>query len=545
IYLQRLCEKEPRLASLLYYYIEYGKPVRQSREVIAALKIESAERELQEANERLNLHVENSPMAIVEWDSSFRVTRWGGQAEQIFGWKDKEVLGKKPLEWKFVYEEDLAVSNVIEKFQSGKEVRNITTLRSYKKDGSVVYCEWYNSILFDKSRKPLSLLSLVQDITDRKRAEKEILELNAELEQRVAQRTAELNSLIEAIPDLIFVVDSESRVTYCNDIFAKAMGFEKKEEIINRSPTDFLAQEQAEQFIKQNREIFHSTQPVHKSEAVIFPNGKLYHLDTIRVLLVNDQQQVYAVLGASRDITELVKIRQELQARTIQLEIANHELQSFSYSASHDLRAPLRAIEGFSTALIEDFPESLNEEARDYLKRIHEATKRMNQLIDALLALSRVARTEMMFEHVSLSRIAEEVVEELKQRELQRRVEITIKPDLYVEGDPRLLRVALENLFDNAWKFTSKKKFTKIEFSTAISSDDKVVYFIRDNGAGFDMAYADKLFGEFQRLHSTNEFNGTGIGLATVKRIINRHGGRVWAESEPNVETTFYFTIES
>jgi light-regulated signal transduction histidine kinase (bacteriophytochrome) len=234
----------------------------------------------------------------------------------------------------------------------------------------------------------------------------------------------------------------------------------------------------------------------------------------------------------------------------VQLEATNRELESFAYSVSHDLRAPLERIEGFSDALLDDYVEKLDAQGQDYLRRVRAASQRMGQLIDALLKLSRLTRGELRRGPVDLTRMATEVMEELKKAQPERDVTVTIAPGLTAEGDAELLRVALENLLGNAWKFTGRRAGARIEFGVldpgeaeAIGRAGEAVYFVRDNGAGFDMAYADKLFAAFQRLHSSADFPGTGIGLATVARVIHRHGGQVWAEGVAGEGACFYVTL--
>ena len=229
------------------------------------------------------------------------------------------------------------------------------------------------------------------------------------------------------------------------------------------------------------------------------------------------------------------------QARD-ELEIANKELESFSYSVSHDLRAPLRAIDGFSRILLEDYQDKLDDDGKDSLARIRAASQRMGQLIDDLLQLSRITRAEMHRVPVDLSALARAVCDELKITEPARRVEFVIKPGLVTKADAGLMRAALENLLGNAWKFTGHRTDVKVEFGSRLEGGERVFY-VRDNGVGFDMKYDSKLFGAFQRLHTSAEFPGTGIGLATVQRIIHRHGGRVWAEGETNRGATFYFSL--
>lgn len=237
------------------------------------------------------------------------------------------------------------------------------------------------------------------------------------------------------------------------------------------------------------------------------------------------------------------ELNQGLQQAIVELKAVNKELEAFSYSVSHDLRAPLRSIDGFSQALLEDYLEQLDVTGQDYLRRIRSATQRMGQLIDDLLTLSRVTRSDMHRESVGLSQIASHICTHLQQAHPERQVEFVIRPGLVTQGDIRLLQVAMENLLNNAWKFTSRHPQARIEFG-AIEENNISVYFVRDDGVGFDMTFVDKLFKPFQRLHGMQEFPGNGIGLATVQRIVHRHGGRVWAEGALNQGATFYFTLE-
>jgi signal transduction histidine kinase len=247
------------------------------------------------------------------------------------------------------------------------------------------------------------------------------------------------------------------------------------------------------------------------------------------------------------------KLNQDLQQRAIDLEATNQELRAFNYAVSHDLKAYLNRIAGFSKALLEDYADNLDLEGKSYLRSIHTATHRMTGLTNALLRLSKVAHWELQYESVDMSALAQEIVDKLKQATPLRQVEVAIVPKLVVKGDRELLKIALENLLGNAWKYTSKKTNARIEFGLSDStvefsnlphtSSNTVVYFIRDNGVGFDSSYADKLFIPFQRLHTANEFEGTGIGLSTVQRIIHRHNGQIWAEGIVDQGATFYFVI--
>ena len=249
-----------------------------------------------------------------------------------------------------------------------------------------------------------------------------------------------------------------------------------------------------------------------------------------------ERERARAELARHRDhLEELV------EERTTALQVANRELEAFSYSVSHDLRAPLRTLDGFSSALIEDYSTELGADGQDYLNRIRAASQRMARLIDDMLLLSRLTRSDMRRDAIDLSSLAAEVIANLREGEPDRRVDVHIEPHLIASADERLVRVLLQNLIGNAWKFTSKQDAASIEVGHVNGGPGE--FFVRDDGVGFDMAYADKLFGAFQRLHSSGEFEGTGVGLATVQRIVHRHGGRAWAESEPGSGATFYFTL--
>jgi len=260
------------------------------------------------------------------------------------------------------------------------------------------------------------------------------------------------------------------------------------------------------------------------------------------------------VLAFHRDITERVALEAQLRhlagaleqrvaERTAQLEAANREMEAFSYSVSHDLRAPLRSIDGFSQILQEDYRDRMDEAGRHYLDRIRQGTLRMGELIDDLLKLSKTSRSEPVRVDLDLSALCAEVADGLARACPERRVRVAIQPGLRLLADPNLMQVVLENLLGNAWKFTSRQEAPSIEVGATLAPDGERTFFIRDNGAGFDMQYADKLFSAFQRLHSAAEFDGTGIGLALVQRIIHRHQGRIWAEAEPGKGATFSFVL--
>jgi light-regulated signal transduction histidine kinase (bacteriophytochrome) len=237
-----------------------------------------------------------------------------------------------------------------------------------------------------------------------------------------------------------------------------------------------------------------------------------------------------------------LELERRVKERTAQLEALNKELESFSYSVSHDLRAPLRSIDGFCRALIEDYSHLLDDEGKRYLNRMLTSTQRMSDLINDILALSRLTRGDLHRVQFNLSQVVQDICQEYQEAQPERQVKLIIAPNGEVNGDKNLLDAAIRNLLSNAWKFTAKHATACIEFGIMEKNGEKI-YYIRDDGAGFDMAYADKLFGAFQRLHTHDEFDGSGIGLATVQRIINRHGGRIWAEAEVEKGAIFYFIL--
>jgi PAS domain S-box-containing protein len=271
-------------------------------------------------------------------------------------------------------------------------------------------------------------------------------------------------------------------------------------------------------------------------------DGSPFWANVVITALRDQTGQLRGFCKVTRDVTDRKRNEETLLLQNAQLETANKELDAFSYSVSHDLRAPLRAIDGFSQALLEDYGDKLDSVGQDHLQRVRLAAQRMSTLIDDLLKLSRVTRSEIHREHLDLSAVVKAIAEELQRGAPDRDVTFVITEGLMAEGDSRLLRVAIENLLGNSWKYTSAHRCAQIEFGVD-QSNGRPAYFIRDDGAGFDPRYSERLFGAFQRLHAMTEFPGTGIGLATVQRIIRKHGGEIWAEGEVEKGATFYFTL--
>ena len=353
-----------------------------------------------------------------------------------------------------------------------------------------------------------------------------------------------LAALLEAAPDPIIISDEGGRISLVNAQAEAVFGYAKQE--LLGQPVETLIPER-----------FRSVHVEHRADYARNPSRRMIGMERVLYARRKDSSEFPAdialsplntaqgvwVIAIVRDTTDRREKEAALRRANAQLESANKELEAFSYSVSHDLRAPLRSIDGFSAALLEDCADELSAENKDHLARVRAATQRMARLIDDMLDLSRVSRAEMHPARVDLSALAETALAELAQAEPERRVEVSVAPGLHAEGDERLLRLALTNLLGNAWKFTSKTPGARVEFSSFLQPDGTPAFYVRDNGAGFDPAYAHKLFGAFQRLHTESEFPGTGVGLATVQRVVHRHGGRVWAESAVGKGATFYFTI--
>ena len=380
------------------------------------------------------------------------------------------------------------------------------------------------------------------DITERKQAEADILKLNENLEKTIQERTAELLDLYNNAPCGYHSLNHEGIFERINDTGLKWLGYEREEVVGKLKFSDVISTDSKKTFAK-NFPIFKQQGWITDLEFdMIRKDGTVLPVLLSATARYDQQGNYLRSRSTIIDHTHRKKTAELLKEAHHQLENTNKELEAFAYSVSHDLRAPLRGIDGWSLALLEDFGHLFDEKAQQYLGRVRSETQRMGHLIDDMLKLSRVTRSEMKSENVALSALVRAISERLQEANPQRKFEFIIQPDLTAHGDSQLLEIALTNLLDNAVKFTGMREITRIEFG-AIFIGDELNYYIRDNGVGFDMNYSKKLFGAFQRMHKQTDFPGTGIGLETVQRIIHRHSGQIRVEAKVDVGATFYFTI--
>jgi len=367
------------------------------------------------------------------------------------------------------------------------------------------------------------------------------------LEARVEARTRELNQSQEELDqffamslDLLYIADLEGRFTRVNPAWQEVLGWTAAD--LTAVPLlNFVHPDDVASTASESAKLADGGVKVNFENRYRSKDGT-YRWFSWKAARNEHRNLIYA---AARDVTDEKQVAREIQQYAAELAVANRELEAFSYSVSHDLRAPLRAIDGFGQALLEDCGDALGAEGQEHLRRIRSAAQHMGQLIDDLLKLARVTRADLNFETIDLSAMAQTTLARLTNAHQDRSVNWQVHPGLRTTGDARLLQIVMTNLIENAWKFTGKRSEAHIEFGMRDDRGEAREYFVRDNGAGFDATYASKLFGAFQRLHHAGDFPGTGIGLATVQRIVMRHGGRVRAEGALGEGATFSFTLQA
>jgi PAS domain S-box-containing protein len=493
-----------------------------ARDVTATKDTEEA---LRRANQFLEAVIENIPhMVFVKDAERLSFLRFNRAGEELLGMPRSELLGKN--DYDFFPKEEAAFFQVKDRETlNGKLLLDIAEEPIQTARGQRLL-HTKKVPLVDESGTPRYLLGISEDITDRKAGE---------------EARARLAAIVDDSDDAIIGRTLEGMITSWNHSAERIFGYSAAEMLGRPMSILFPAHH------KDNEA--HLTERISRGERVAHyetvrkrKDGREIDVSVTLSPVLDLSGKIIGLSKIARDITELRRAHRDLVRANELAAAANRELEAFSYSVAHDLRAPLRSIDGFSQALLEDCGDQLDENGRRYLGFVRESAQLMAQLIDDILTLSRVTRSELSRQQVDLSALARAAQSRLERGHPGRSIEIVIQDGLVATGDPRLLAVVLDNLLGNAWKFTAKRSDARVEFG-ATTEATRLSYFVRDNGAGFDMAYANKLFGVFQRLHAAHDFEGTGVGLATVQRIVHRHGGRVWAEGKVDAGAAFHFTL--
>jgi PAS domain S-box-containing protein len=488
------------------------------------------ESRLKEKEELFRIQVECvKDYAVFMLDARGKVLNWNAGAERLYGYREEEIVGRP---FSFFYPDEDRLAGKTEELirKAAGEGRVEDKGWRLREDGSRFWAEVVITALPDEEGNLRGYSKVTHDITERRQAEESLLE---------AER--KLRNIVEHSTNLFYMHTADHVLTYMSPQSRQFFDCEPEEAMV--AWTDFITDNPANQVaIEATRRAIDSgqRQPPYEVEC-IGKTGRKIWVEVNEAPIVENGKAV-AVVGSLTDITERKQSMEKIKRLNAELETANRELEAFNYSVAHDLRKPLTVVNGYCQAIRELCGDDLGEQCAGYLREAYQGTLRMNRLIDALLNFARLARVEPERKQVDLSAMAQATAAELQLAEPERRVSCRIAEGIRVDGDANLLQVVLNNLLGNAWKYTAAREEALIEFGEA-EVEGRPACFVRDNGAGFSMAEAEKLFVPFERLCGAEEFRGFGIGLATVERIIQRHGGRVWAEGAPDEGATFYFTL--
>ncbi len=522
--------------SVAQLYRAFTTMVREREQALEAIR--TNERRLAEAQRIANT-------GNWEWDIEANTLHWSDQIYRIFGLQPQQFEATYEAFLHTLHPEDRprveeAVAAALEPDGPPYSIDHRIVLP----DGTVRIVHEQAEVIRDDQGRPIRMVGTVQDITERKRAELELQRHRNHLEELVAERTATIAlqaRIIDQTHDAIATTDIDGYLTSWNRGAEQLFGL-KAEEVLGRHSALLYPEHLHEKFSRQIIPELKEKGMQELETEMVRADGTPFPAHLSLSLLYDENGRPNGIVGYAVDISERKERERALARLTARLQASNRELEAFSYSVSHDLRAPLRAIDGFSLALLEDYGDKLDTTGRDYIERVRRAAQKMSVLIDDLLQLSRITRCELQLQPLDLSAMAGRIVADLREAEPEREIEVEIAPGLEACGDPTLVGILLANLIGNAWKFTRRTEGARIEIGQREVEGERAFY-IADNGAGFDMKYAGKLFGAFQRLHGVDEFEGTGIGLATVQRVLNRHGGRIWTEARVGEGATFFFTL--